>query len=522
MAPSNNNKKTITDLHKLITEGIKKQEILEEGIKQISTKLDNLLEYQKKNINNTEEIQHINQKLHDIITSQTNNTKNTAEIIQERKEQNDEIAASLVKYFEDNYGHLKEIGDMQIKEQSYLAKKEHIQQWRALLNDRKMNFYNAIKSAETASIYRNFLKMEEAYIPKKFREKTTPHDTEAQIRIKTHLSIQKVTANIHILEDKVIHYTDRYLHIDKHIEEEIHKTCPQITHPFLLNLWRSDCEKEETTSKNILEKKTRWMIDLPNREKEMEREKEKEKENDRQKPKYDNRPQHPNRTHSITNDRTTQNHQQNGPASGINWYNGQYNRRKEQHNQNVNNSSPHVHQYNGRHTHTNNEQQHWSNNSITHTDNNDTHQDSHRRPNSNREINTGDHNINRNYHNNYNNHSRNCNDTHQENCPRPNSNREINTRDHNINRNYYNNYNNHNRNNNDSHQENCPRPNTNRESYTGNHNNRNYSNNHYRNNNNLGNGYQNPNRTPRHNNIIGYQKSTPLFLGNYHQGRNQT
>ena len=478
MAPSN--KKTITDLHKLITEGIKKQEILEEGIKQINHKLDNLLESQKNNINNTEEIKHINQKLNDIIKSQTNNTNNTEVIIQERREQNDEIAASLVKYFEENYGHLKEIGDIHIKEQSYLARKEHIQQWRALLNDRKMNFYNAIKSAETASIYRNFLKMEEAYIPKKFREKTTPQDTEAQIRIKTQLSIQKVTANIHILEDKVIHYTNRYLHIDKNIEEEIQKTCPTITHPFLLNLWRMDCEKEETTSKNILEKKTRWMIDLPNREKEIEKEEEREKENDRHKPKHDNRPKHPIRTYSRTNDRTTQNYQHNGPDSGINQHNRQYNRRTEQHNQNDNNINLPVHPNNGRHTHHNNEQPHWNNNRNTLTNNNYTHQESHPRPNGNRVINTGDHNRNSNY------------------------------------------YNNQNSNNNGTHQGNYLRPNTNRVPDTNNHN-RNYSNSHYRNNNNFGYGYQNPNRIPRYNNNnIGIHKSIPPFLGKYHQGRNQT
>ena len=490
MAPTN--KKTITDLHNLITEGIKKQEILEEGIKQINKKLDNLLESQNNNTNNTEEIKQINKKLDDLIESKTNNTNNTEETIQEKGEKNDEIATSLVKYFEENYGHLKEIGDIHIKEQAYLAKKENIPTWRTLLNDRKMNFYNAIKSAETALVYKNFLKMEEIYIPKKFREKTTPQDTEAQIRIKTHLNVQKVTADIHILEDKVIHYTNRYITIDKQIENEIQKSCPQITHPFLFNMWREDCEKEETTSKNILEKKIRWMIDLPHREKEME----KEKGKDRQKQKGDNRQKHQNHSHPRTDNRETQNYQHNRPDNNKNRKNEQYNHRIERYNQDENNRSQPAHQYNERHTHTNSEQPRWSSNWNTRTNNNDTHENNYSRPNTNRNTNTGNHDINQ------------YNERHiHTNNEQPHWISNWNTRT----------------NNNDIHENNYPRPNTNQNTNTGNHDmNRNHSNNHSRNNNHLRRGYQNTNGIPRYNNNVGNHKSIQPFLGRYHQGRNPT
>ena len=44
----------------------------------------------------------------------------------------------------------------------------------------KNNLFDAIKNEETAKIYKEFMKKDEIFIPRKFKEKITPQDMEEQ------------------------------------------------------------------------------------------------------------------------------------------------------------------------------------------------------------------------------------------------------------------------------------------------------------------------------------------------------
>ena len=90
--------------------------------------------------------------------------------------------------------------------------------WGNLLNQRKIALFNAIKSEETTKIYKEFMKKDEIFIPRKFKEKITPQDTEEQKKIKANL---KLKAQIEIPEDKTIHYKTKYQEIDKELITEI-------------------------------------------------------------------------------------------------------------------------------------------------------------------------------------------------------------------------------------------------------------------------------------------------------------
>ena len=65
--------------------------------------------------------------------------------------------------------------------------------WENLLNQRKIAFFNAIKSEETAKIYKEFVKKNEISIPRKFKEKITPQDTEEK-KNKANLNRMKLKA----------------------------------------------------------------------------------------------------------------------------------------------------------------------------------------------------------------------------------------------------------------------------------------------------------------------------------------
>ena len=235
-------KQLLMEIHKMLKETAEKQDNLGKEIKKINEKLDTLTD--------------------------PNNHKHTEE------KQNTE---ALVNYFETHYGHLRDMGKFYIQEEAYKARKQKLWMWKNLLNKRKLAFYNAIKSKETARIYNNFLEMEQIYIPRKIREKTTPQDTEEQKNIKMDLNITKLNAQVKILEDKTLHYTTKYLEIDDELLAEIETLCPKETRPFLSEQWKRECEKEEEKSTQIVEKKKLWLTNLPEREKETLRKEEERK-----------------------------------------------------------------------------------------------------------------------------------------------------------------------------------------------------------------------------------------------------
>ena len=119
------------------------------------------------------------------------------------------------------------------KEKAYKTKNEKSKMWRNLLNQRKIPFFNAIKSEETTKIYQEFMKRDEIFIPRKFKDKITPQDTEGQKIIKANIYLMKLKAQTKILEDKSTHYKTKYQEIDRELITEIRELCPIETQPFL-------------------------------------------------------------------------------------------------------------------------------------------------------------------------------------------------------------------------------------------------------------------------------------------------
>ena len=85
--------------------------------------------------------------------------------------------------------------------------------WGNLVNQRKIPFFNVIKSEEMPEIYKEFMKINEIFIPKKFMKKG--HDTgeEKKINEKLNLMKLKTQASIggqkHTLKDKMSGYWPR-------------------------------------------------------------------------------------------------------------------------------------------------------------------------------------------------------------------------------------------------------------------------------------------------------------------------
>ena len=63
------------------------------------------------------------------------------------------------------------MGETQTKEKAYKTKNKKVKIWENLLNQRKIDFFNAIKSEETAKTYKGFNKKDDIFISRKFKEK---------------------------------------------------------------------------------------------------------------------------------------------------------------------------------------------------------------------------------------------------------------------------------------------------------------------------------------------------------------
>ena len=259
--------KQMEEILKTLSETNEKHKLLEEEIKKLNQKIDTLMDH---------------------LTSQ------------QMENQQQKNAESLIKYWETHHGYLQNIQKIYIEEEAYKTRKYNLKMWRSLLNERKIKMFNAIKSKETAKIYKEFIERENIFIPRKFCEKSTPQDTEEQKKIKSKLNLAKLKIQIELQEDKTSHYTTNYLRIDQEILVKIKELCPKMTQQFLLELWESECKKEEEKSKTILEKKTTWLRNLPQKEQDY-----KNKNEEKQKQQQKNQETHPKNvyrsTHYITN-----------------------------------------------------------------------------------------------------------------------------------------------------------------------------------------------------------------------------
>lgn len=222
--------------------------------------------------------------LEDLMDSQTNLSiehKHLEDGLQQLNEKMDRIIQLISNQQDKKEIQFEEIINQLKAQQEYLeyfrrpyiqnevlkTKKRNLQNWNIFLKQRKMAFYHAVKCSDTAATYKTFLTMEDQFIPYKFREKITPQDTEEQVKIKKALSISKLQAEIDIREDKKVHSTEKYTEIDNKVFKKIKELCPKETHQPLLELWDSECKKEEEKSREIIGRKITWLKNLPEKEK---------------------------------------------------------------------------------------------------------------------------------------------------------------------------------------------------------------------------------------------------------------
>lgn len=150
---------------------------------------------------------------------------------------------------------------------------EQIQaEWNKLLNARKHAFYNSIRSTGIISIYEDLINQDDPIIPPKFREKQFPGQTEAHTkRLKT-LEISKVKIDIERLSEHANKQQEIINNVESQIKSHIYQHENVEMRQEMIALWVKQVSKEEEVSKNIWEKKRKFLTEEHSRETPYDRE----------------------------------------------------------------------------------------------------------------------------------------------------------------------------------------------------------------------------------------------------------
>ena len=163
---------------------------------------------------------------------------------------------SIMEYLEKKSQLPREYGRNPNKGERIQNKK--LKMWGNPLNQRKITFFHAIKSEETAKIYNEFMKKDKIFILRKFQEKINPQDTEEQNKIKTKLNLMELKAQTEIQEDKTTHYKTKYQEIDQELITEIIEIFPKDTTISKKKLGKELQKGGRKIKKNPEQKNLRW------------------------------------------------------------------------------------------------------------------------------------------------------------------------------------------------------------------------------------------------------------------------
>ena len=124
-----------------------------------------------------------------------------------------------------------------------------------LIKKRKHAYYNQIRSNGISAIYKEFLKLNPPFIPKKFREGHMPGESEAQKKRINTLETTRVTLECERLDEEAAKNESIVKSVENDVGEKIGKLdCPEKRQGFK-EKWIKASQAEEKISDNIWQKK---------------------------------------------------------------------------------------------------------------------------------------------------------------------------------------------------------------------------------------------------------------------------
>lgn len=206
--------------------------------------LSNTLPREDINVNIAKVGEHLTSQIAKVETQLSNLTSGATHPIQD----NEQVNTSQNKW---------------VEEEAY-KKRQATPEWQKKLKMRKDAYWKSLKSHNKAKIYENWLGLEEPFIPKKFSPKLSENEPEELKVIKHELAIQKVEAEMKILNSMSKKHEETYKAIDLEMEQIFSQVKPNSVCEKLKVIWTEEISTEEKKSENFWEKKKEYFRGLLN------------------------------------------------------------------------------------------------------------------------------------------------------------------------------------------------------------------------------------------------------------------
>ena len=148
--------------------------------------------------------------------------------------------------------------EQSITRDAYTFRRSMITVWRKSLNERKQAYWNYLKFTNTSVIYDTWLGKEQPVLPRKYRPNVIPGEHNDDKEIRKENAIYAFEADIKIM-NKSRRYEESFLKIDEEMIEIIKRKSLGEVCEKVIEIWRTECEKEETVSADIWMKKQVWL-----------------------------------------------------------------------------------------------------------------------------------------------------------------------------------------------------------------------------------------------------------------------
>lgn len=156
-----------------------------------------------------------------------------------------------------NYNLIDETNQLKIEEEAYKIRRTFTV-WKRLLNQRKQNFWNCLKTRNISNLYDQYLADEDKFLPRKFRPHHIPQEPQDQQEERIRVAFETMRAEQRILLSKSEKFKSKFQEVDDDMLQKIGTRSSSKIQEKLQELWRKECQMEEEKSEKIWEKKAAW------------------------------------------------------------------------------------------------------------------------------------------------------------------------------------------------------------------------------------------------------------------------
>ena len=138
--------------------------------------------------------------------------------------------------------------------------KRKVNNWKSNFDERKLSYWKSLKNRNLSDIYKKWAEETPPTIPRKFLPQPIRGESENQYQRRLKLSIEKMKCKADTMRIRDEHHKTIYKTIDRGIREEIEDKFEN-DHDLklkLLELWRQECQEQETISQNSWNEKEQF------------------------------------------------------------------------------------------------------------------------------------------------------------------------------------------------------------------------------------------------------------------------